>query len=41
MSGKFDSLKEHKIYVHPAAAKYWNEHGVKVPADLVKGYEGS
>jgi TRAP transporter TAXI family solute receptor len=41
LSGKFDSLKEHKIYVHPAAAKYWNEHGAKVPTDLVKGYEGS
>ncbi|MCF8476648.1 MAG: TAXI family TRAP transporter solute-binding subunit [Pseudolabrys sp.] len=41
LSGKFDSLKEHKISIHPAAAKYWKERGENVPAELVKGYEGS
>jgi uncharacterized protein len=41
LSGKFDSLKEHKIYVHPAAAKYWSERGVKVPTEIVKGYSSS
>jgi TRAP-type uncharacterized transport system substrate-binding protein len=39
LSGKFDALKEHNIYVHPAAAKYWNEHGAKVPEEIVKGYQ--
>jgi len=39
LTGKFDSLKEHKIYVHPAAAKYWTEQGVKVPDEIVKGYQ--
>jgi hypothetical protein len=32
---------KHKIDIHPAAAKYWRERGAKVPAELVKGYEGS
>jgi len=41
LSGNFDSLKEHKISIHPAAAKYWKERGANVPAELVKGYEGS
>ena len=40
LSGKFDALEPYKIYVHPAAAKYWRERGVKVPAELVKGYKG-
>ncbi len=39
LTGKFDALKEHNIYVHPAAAKYWGEHGVKVPGEIVKGYQ--
>jgi hypothetical protein len=38
LSGKFDALKHHKILVHPAAAKYWSERGVKVPSEIVKGY---
>jgi TRAP transporter TAXI family solute receptor len=41
LTGKFDALKEHKIHVHPAAAKYWNERGEKVPGEIVKGYTGS
>ena len=41
LSGNFESLEPHKIYIHPAAAKYWKAHGGKVPADLVKGFEGS
>lgn len=41
LSGKFDSLTSHKISIHPAAAKYWKERGENVPADLVKGWEGS
>lgn len=41
LSGNFESLTAHKISIHPAAAKYWKERGVNVPADLVKGYEGS
>jgi hypothetical protein len=41
LSGKFDSLTSHKISIHPAAAKYWKERGANVPADLVKGWEGS
>jgi uncharacterized protein len=39
LSGKFEALKEYKIYVHPAAAKYWSEHGMKVPDEIVKGYQ--
>jgi hypothetical protein len=38
LTGKFDALKEHNIYVHPAAAKYWSEKGEKVPGEIVKGY---
>jgi TRAP transporter TAXI family solute receptor len=41
LSGNFDSLKAHKIYIHPAAAKYWKANGGSVPDELVKGYEGS
>jgi TRAP transporter TAXI family solute receptor len=41
LSGKFDALEEHKIYVHPAAAKYWRERGQKVPDEVVKGYGSS
>jgi TRAP transporter TAXI family solute receptor len=39
LSGKFEALKHHKIFVHPGAAKYWNERGAKVPAEIVKGYD--
>lgn len=38
LSGKFDALKVHKIWVHPAAARYWKERGVNVPSEVVKGY---
>ncbi|OGL58809.1 MAG: hypothetical protein A3J27_11735 [Candidatus Tectomicrobia bacterium RIFCSPLOWO2_12_FULL_69_37] len=38
LSGNFASLKEHKIFVHPAAARYWKEQGASVPEDLVKGF---
>jgi TRAP transporter TAXI family solute receptor len=38
LSGKFDALKHHKIFVHPAAAKYWSERGVSVPSEIVRGY---
>ena len=38
LSGNFDALVQHKIPVHPAAAKYWSERGVKVPGSVVKGY---
>jgi len=41
LSGKFDALTHHKVYVHPGAAKYWNERGAKVPAAIVKGYGSS
>jgi TRAP transporter TAXI family solute receptor len=38
LSGQFDALVQHKILVHPAAARYWKERGVNVPASIVKGY---
>ena len=38
LSGNFNALKVHKIWVHPAAARYWKERGVKVPAEVVKGF---
>ncbi len=38
LSGDFSSLKEHKILVHPAAARFWKEQGVSVPAEIVKGF---
>ncbi len=38
LSGNFNALEQHKIYVHPAAARYWKERGVKVPGGVVKGY---
>ncbi len=38
LSGNFNALKEHKIFVHPAAAKYWKERGIDVPTEVVKGY---
>ena len=38
LSGNFDALVEHKILVHPSAARYWKERGTNVPASIVKGY---
>jgi TRAP transporter TAXI family solute receptor len=38
LSGQFDALVEHKILVHPSAARYWKERGVNVPMSIVKGY---
>jgi TRAP transporter TAXI family solute receptor len=38
LSGKFESLVPYHIYVDPAAAKYWDAHGYKVPKEIVKGY---
>lgn len=38
LSGNFDALVTHKMWVHPAAAKYWRERGVKVPQEIVKGF---
>jgi len=38
LSGRFDALKQHKIFVHPAAARYWKERGVDVPSEVVKGF---
>jgi uncharacterized protein len=38
LGGNFNALKYQKIYVHPAAAKYWESRGVKVPSEVVKGY---
>ncbi len=38
LSGNFNALKQHGIFVHPAAARYWKERGVKVPGSVVKGY---
>jgi TRAP transporter TAXI family solute receptor len=41
LSGKFEALTHHNIFVHPGAARYWSERGVKVPAEIVKGYGSS
>lgn len=38
LSGNFTPLKAHKIFVHPAAARYWKERGVDVPQELVQGF---
>jgi hypothetical protein len=38
LSGNFENLKALKIPVHPAAAKYWNERGANVPAEVVAGF---
>jgi TRAP transporter TAXI family solute receptor len=38
LSGNFQALEHQHIYVHPAAARYWESRGVKVPKDLVKGF---
>jgi hypothetical protein len=38
LGGNFEPLVQQHIYVHPSAARYWKEHGVKVPDQIVKGY---
>jgi len=38
LSGDFNALVEHKILVHPAAARYWKGRGMSVPQMVVKGY---
>lgn len=38
LSGRFGALTTHKIWVHPAAARYWKEAGVNVPSGIVKGF---
>jgi TRAP transporter TAXI family solute receptor len=38
LSGDFAALVPYKIYVDPAAAKYWDAHGYKVPSEIVKAY---
>lgn len=38
LSGDFNALEEHKILVHPSAARYWKERGVSVPTSIVKGF---
>lgn len=38
LNGDFTNLKAVKLPVHPAAAKFWNQHGGTVPAEVVKGY---
>ncbi|NNE85187.1 MAG: TAXI family TRAP transporter solute-binding subunit [Alphaproteobacteria bacterium] len=38
LNGDFTNLEVLKIPVHPAAAKYWGERGVDVPATVVQGY---
>lgn len=39
LSGEFAALEPLGILVHPAAARYWEEHGADVPDAIVKGYE--
>ena len=39
MNGDFQALKAHKMLAHPAAARYWKEKGVKVPDEVVKGFD--
>jgi len=41
LGGDFDALKQYNIYVHPAAAQYWSQHGSKVPSEIVKGFGNS
>ena len=38
LSGNFGALQTHKMFVHPAAARYWRERGVTVPDNIVKGF---
>ena len=38
LNGDFTNLKAVNIPVHPAAAKYWEGRGFKVPGEIVKGY---
>ena len=38
LSGNFGARSTHKMFVHPAAARYWRERGVTVPDNIVKGF---
>ena len=38
LSGDFAALANVGIPVHPAAERYWEEHGYDVPDDIVQGY---
>jgi len=38
LNADFSALQVHKIWVHPAAARYWKERGITVPAEIVKGF---
>ncbi|MCZ6590676.1 MAG: TAXI family TRAP transporter solute-binding subunit [Alphaproteobacteria bacterium] len=38
LNGDFTNLAVLDIPIHPAAAKYWKERGVDVPAKIVQGY---
>ena len=38
LNGDFSALKSHKMLVHPAAARYWRERGIKIPSEIVKGF---
>ena len=38
LSGNFQAVKQLKMWVHPAAARYWREQGAQVPAEIVKGF---
>ncbi len=38
LNGDFSNLKTVGVPVHPAAAKYWQGRGYKVPSEVVKGY---
>lgn len=38
LTGNFAALEQHKVWVHPAAAKYWTERGASVPSQIVKGF---
>jgi TRAP transporter TAXI family solute receptor len=38
LTGNFDALASLGLEVHPAAAKFWREHGATVPDSVVKGY---
>lgn len=38
LNGDFTNLAVLGIPIHPAAARYWKERGVDVPAEVIKGY---
>lgn len=41
LSGNFEAVKQLKMYVHPAAARYWRERGAAVPDEIVRGFTGT